>query len=533
MDKPNSKYFIYARKSSESEDRQMASIDSQIGELSKIAKDLNLEIIETFEESQSAKAPGRPIFNEMLSRIAQGEASGILCWKLNRLARNPIDGGQVSWMLQEKIIEHIQTYGRDYKSDDNVLMMQVEFGMANQFIRDLRTDTKRGLKAKAERGWYPTFATLGYMHNPYKHKGEKEIIKDPERFDLVRKMWELMLTGTYNPPQVLKIATEEWGLRNRQGKKVSKSNIYRIFSDPFYYGEFEYPKGSGNWYDGAHDSMVSREEFDKVQSLLGGKHNTRPKSYEFAYKGPIICGECGAMVTAEHKTKRQKNGVVRNYIYYHCTKKKDLNCSQKSIEEKELEKQIANVMKQIEIPEEFFNWAMDRLKEDNEKEVVTRKKILSNQRFEYNEVLGKIDNLIDMRASKEISKDDFKRRKIDLEKEKSKLFSLLQDTDMRTSEWFDVAEKYMQFSEDAHTKFINGTVRDKKEMLHMLGSNLLLIDKKLNIVLPNILETLEVASTELKKIHEGFEPQKTLINNGISTKSTLIVLYCSPNMRLL
>ena len=167
------KYFIYARKSSESEDRQMASIDSQIVELQKLAKDLNLEVVKVFEESRSAKGPGRPIFNEMLVQISKGEATGILCWKLNRLARNPIDGGQISWMLQEKIIEHIQTYGRDYKSDDNVLMMQVEFGMANQFIRDLRTDTKRGLKAKAERGWYPVFATLGYMHNPYKHKGDK------------------------------------------------------------------------------------------------------------------------------------------------------------------------------------------------------------------------------------------------------------------------------------------------------------------------------------------------------------------------
>jgi len=107
------KYFLYARRSSESEDRQMASIESQTEELKKLSKENSLNIVEIFSESKSAKAPGRPVFNEMVERIQKGEAQGILCWKLNRLARNPIDGGQISWMLQENVIEHIQTYGRD------------------------------------------------------------------------------------------------------------------------------------------------------------------------------------------------------------------------------------------------------------------------------------------------------------------------------------------------------------------------------------------------------------------------------------
>ncbi len=259
------KYILYARKSSESEDRQMASIDSQVQELQKLAAELRLEVVDVLSESQSAKAPGRPVFNTLLARIQAGEADGILCWKINRLARNPIDGGQISWLLQGGTLKHIQTFGRGYYSTDNVIMMAVELGMANQFIRDLSTDTKRGLKAKAERGWYPTFASIGYMHNPYKHKGQKEIIEDPERFDLVRKMFDFMLTGNYTPPKILELANDQWGLRTRQGNKIARSNIYRIFSDPFYYGEFEYPKGSGNWHKGQHKAMITRQEFDRIQ----------------------------------------------------------------------------------------------------------------------------------------------------------------------------------------------------------------------------------------------------------------------------
>src|SRR3990167_7365599 len=100
------KYFIYARKSSESEDRQVLSNPSQIAELKELAKKLNLDVIESpYKEAQSAKEPGRPMFNELMRRVLAGEAQGIICWKLDRLARNPIDGGSVIWAIKQNGIE--------------------------------------------------------------------------------------------------------------------------------------------------------------------------------------------------------------------------------------------------------------------------------------------------------------------------------------------------------------------------------------------------------------------------------------------
>lgn len=307
------RFFVYARKSSESEDRQVASIDSQINELTKLAQDRNFKIVDIISESRSAKDPGRPIFNKMLSRIHKGEANGIIAWKLNRLSRNSVDGGQIVWMLQQKTIRLIQTFDRAYRPGDNVIPMYVELGMAHQFVMDLSTDTKRGLRRKAERGWYPHFATLGYTHNPLKKKSEKEIVVDPTRFPLVRKMWDLLLTGNTAPKRIVEIANNEWGLTNKKGGRLSQSNIYRIFADPFYYGKFEYPKNSGEWYMGSHIPMITREEFEKAQRLLNRKSFSRPKNLDFAYRGPIYCGECGSMITAEAKVKRQKNGNVHYY----------------------------------------------------------------------------------------------------------------------------------------------------------------------------------------------------------------------------
>ena len=158
-------YFLYARKSTDVEDKQVLTIEAQLVELRELARDEHIEIVEEFIEKKSAKMPGRPVFNEMLRRIAKGEAKGIVCWKLDRLARNPVDGGQISWMLQQGMIEHILMPDKSYRPTDNVLMMSVEFGMANQFIRDLSSNTSRGLRQKARHGDFPGTAPVGYLND--------------------------------------------------------------------------------------------------------------------------------------------------------------------------------------------------------------------------------------------------------------------------------------------------------------------------------------------------------------------------------
>ena len=520
------KYFLYARKSSEAEDRQVASIDSQIDELKKIAQRDNLEIVDILSESQSAKAPGRPVFNKMIDRIHKGNAQGIICWKLDRLARNPVDGGSINWMLQQGIIKHIKTYERSYYPTDNVLMMSVEFGMANQFIRDLSQNTKRGLRTKAERGWYPTFASLGYMHNPLKRKGEKEIIKDPERFDLVKKMFDLMLTGNYFPSKILEIATNKWGLKSRLGKKVAYSTIYRIFNDPFYYGMFEYPKGSGNWFQGKHEPMITEEQFNRIQTSLGRDGKCCPRTHNFTFRGLMRCGECGAMITAEEKVKKQKNGNVHQYIYYHCTKKRNPNCAQGCIEEKELKKQILQLLNSIEIPSQFHDWALEEIESEIIKEGKDRSSILTNQHTAYNNCLAEIDGIISMRARQELDEENYKRKMAFLTKEKARLKELLDDTDDRVNKQIAKLERAFALARDGKKEFEKGIPVQQKQILSNVGSNLLLKDKILTISIENPLIQIKEMSPEVKAIHSKVRTSK----NG-ENERTLRKLYAqSPTL---
>ena len=534
------RYFIYCRKSSEAEDRQVLSIESQINELKRLSERLNLKIIDVFSESQSAKAPGRPIFNEMLKKISQAKADGIICWKLDRLARNPIDGGQIIWMLQKGIIKHIQTFDRGYYPEDNVLLMNVEFGMANQYVLDLSKNVRRGLKAKAEKGWLPTTPPLGYLNDKSKDKGKKEIIRDLDRFELVKKMWQMMLTGMYTPPKIAKIANEEWGFRSPRGKPIAKGTIYRLFNNPFYYGWFEYPVGSGNWYQGSHEPMVTIEEYDRVQILLGRKGKPRLKKHNFAFTGLIRCGECGGMVTAEEKNQiicpackckfssnnrvecpkcktlieEMKKTIILHYVYYHCTKKVHPNCSQGSIEVRELEKQIDQYLSKIQISEDFKNWAIRYLKEATDEEIASRENLISSQRKAYDNCLKKLDNLFQLKISplnnngSLLSDEEYAKQKAELMKEKARLEEFLNDSQGRVKRWLEVGEKTFEFARSARYWFLNGSSQEKTQILQTLGSNLTLQDKKLLLQLKETFTAIGQITKRVPEARERFEPEK-------------------------
>ena len=207
------KAFNYLRKSTkDKEDQQVLSITGQREENEKVAQRNGHELVDTFDEEASAKEPGRKKFNNMMSRIENGEADAIICWRLNRLARNPIDGGRIQWLLQQGVIKAIITSEKTYLPSDNVIQMSVEFGMATQYSIDLGKDVKRGMMQKVRSGWKPHAAPVGYMNDYGGIKGEKKIYRDPERFELIRRCWDYLLTGSYTVQEIHRLAVEEWGL---------------------------------------------------------------------------------------------------------------------------------------------------------------------------------------------------------------------------------------------------------------------------------------------------------------------------------
>lgn len=318
----NNRYILYARKSTESEDRQVASIQDQIDIMTEVAQELGLNVVEIISESSSGFKIGRKSFNEMINKIENGQADGIVVWKLSRLSRNPDDAGRIMGLLQRDQIKHIRTVDRDWLPEDNVTMMYVEFAFTNQFSKDLSVDTVRGLNKKAERGWCPkAILPLGYMHSPYKKLGEQEIISDPDRFQIISKVLKKIASRELLPVEALEYARNN-GLTNKEGKPVSRSVFYRILYEPFYFGKFEYPLHSGDWFEGKHEKAITEEEHELILKNRGRRDLPRPQKHLFPFTGMMKCGECGCSIIIDPKVKVQKSGKVHKYKYYRCTKSK-------------------------------------------------------------------------------------------------------------------------------------------------------------------------------------------------------------------
>jgi site-specific DNA recombinase len=469
------RYFIYCRKSTESEDRQVLSIDSQFTELQRaFGGNPDVDIVEVYRESFSAKAPGRKLFNEMLIRIEQGEADGIVAWHPDRLARNSVDGGRIIYLLDRKLLKDLKFATSSFENNpQGKFMLSIIFGYSKYYVDSLSENVKRGIHAKLEKGWRPNRTPLGYRND----KDTGLIAKDPIRFPLIRKMYELMMTGVYRPCQIMQTANAEWGFRTPQkkrmgGRPLALSSVYRILTNPFYAGLIIW---NGQTYAGKHDPIVTIEEFERVQRLLGRPGRPRPQKHRFAFTGIIHCGSCGLAVTAEQKVNRYRS----RYVYYHCTRRRShVHCTERSISVGSLEAQILDFLGALSIQQRVHDSVMAELSQlQREHDATERPEEVSLQQT-LKAVLGQLSELTDLRLRNLIADEEFIRKRQALQQEQMSLSERLKQN---KAVGFEPLTEIISFSNRAADWFLLGDADTKRLILETVGSNLALTGKKLNI----------------------------------------------------
>lgn len=321
------RYCLYARKSTEQDERQAMSIDSQIKEMMAMAQRDGLQVIAIKQESYSAKLSAkRPIFNELINDIREDKFDAILTWAPDRLSRNAGDLGSLVDLMDAGKLQKIRTFGQSFSNTPNekfllmILCSQAKLENDNRGI-----NVKRGIRAKCEMGWRPCMPPLGYFTRAASGKG-KDVIVDEERAPYIVGMFEMSANGKSGRH------IRQWlidnNIRTRGNKQIPLSMIYRMLKSPFYYGEFEYPKNSGNWYKGQHTPLIKKELFDRVQESLIVPQKTKWGSKEFPYKQFLKCYSCGSSIVGEEKIKTRKDGSRKRFVYYHCSRQVNYDCKE-------------------------------------------------------------------------------------------------------------------------------------------------------------------------------------------------------------
>ena len=403
-------YILYARKSTEDEDRQVMSIEAQLTELEQFAKRESLTITERFIESKSAKTPGRIEFNKMIQRIYDYEKPvGVLAWHPDRLARNSVDGGQVIHLIDTGHISSLKfpTFWFE-PTPQGLFMLQVAFGQSKYYSDNLSQNVKRGIRQKLRRGEWLNYAPIGYVNNPK----TRNIEPDPFKSKIIVRLYEEFATGKHSL-ETARHRLSFLGITSRSGKILGKSTVQRILSNPVYTGRIVF---KGETYQGNFEPLIGNELFEAVQERL--KQRSRPRKskhkHVFPFTGLFKCGECGGAITAQYAKGK--------YIYYRCSKKFG-KCSQPYLRDEEMEKQISSLLQKVSLPSGWATAAFAQLElwEDEERgKLQSFSQKLNAQILEIENKLNKLvsgflDSIIEKKTYL-VKKDELIKRKIDLER---------------------------------------------------------------------------------------------------------------------
>ena len=470
------KFFLYARKSTDVEDKQVLSIEAQLTELREYAAREKLFVVEELIEKQSAKIPGRPLFNLMLERIEKEEASGIVSWHPDRLARNSVDGGKLIYLIDAGKIMALKFPQFWFEATpQGKFMLNIAFGQSKYFVDSLSENTKRGLCQKVRRGEMPGLVPVGYIND----SRTKTIVVDKRKAPIVKQTFEMFATGNYRILDIADFLAKN-GLISKTGNNWKIDRVSRqILSNPFYYGHFRYLR---EIHEGVQEPIITKKLFDAVQLVLNKRSKpwSKPRVPK-PYLGLFRCGECGMMITAEQKLKYYKHTDHHaTYTYYRCTKKsKRIKCNQCYTRQELLDSQVSEMIGKVSLRQD---WAKEMLKKlDGEKIELAHScgAFVGEKREEIRAINSKLQRLLDSYLDQDVDRESYLTKKENLLSSKKTLEEQIARIQQSHHAWLEPMRNWVIEAADA-ANIASGKDLEAKKVLaqKIFGSNLILSDQK-------------------------------------------------------
>ena len=469
----NEKYYLYARKSTDVEDKQVLSIEAQLIELREYAKREGLQITAEYIEKKSAKTTGRPVFGKLLAEI-ESNGGNILAWHPDRLARNSVDGGQIVYLLDCGNLGTLKFPSFWFENtSQGKFMLSIAFGQSKYYVDNLSENTKRGLRQKVRRGERPGLAPVGYINDVR----TKTVVVDKRRSPSVIEAFELYAKGASRLEDIA-IFLASKGILTKSGKQFPKDKIKRMLTNPFYYGHFRY---FGEVHEGKHIAIISKKLFDQVQATLAKRGKPQKgKTEPQIFCGLLRCGSCNMAVTAEHKVKRQKNGNVHEYIYYRCTKKrKDMKCLEPAVTEKELTNQLTEVLHSYAMPTTWSATLNKMLDEDEKQAEQSSGVFVADAQTRISNLQSKLQRLLDSYLDQDIDQPTYRTKQAALMSEKKSLEEQVSKLTLTHNAWIEPMRQWLKQATDLNGIAKSGepsTIKDAFSEMDRL--NLFLKTKK-------------------------------------------------------
>jgi site-specific DNA recombinase len=549
------KYGAYARKSSESEDKQMQSIERQIEDLLNLKnrESLNL-VLEPLEESQSAHSLGRPYFNQLVRMTDSGEINAWLCWHPNRLSRNPVDAGMVIHLMDQGKLHHIRTPGRVYyNTSSDKMMLQFEFLMSKKDSDDKSEAVRSGLRQRYQKGLPNGKATLGFLNDKSKEKGYRGWLVDTDNFEKISLMLKRFLKGNDSITSIYEYAVNELKLMTPKTKRqggvlVQRSHVYNVLINPIYAGFFfsKNEDGTGvtkRLLDTKLPRILTEDEHNKILTYLGRKtysttqkHERTYSSYifgptnefigvdvksqvicdcknKFAYKNKETCSLCGV------KIEKMKSPKYLEYTYYYNVKRrKTKGVTAKIINESKIDEYLNKYIDEnLFLSPELASWVRKHLvymrdAEIEENQVIVKAQSLSKETLEKEKRM-----LRDMYRKEMISEEEYKVDLAELEQKYNNNGNV-----SYVSDWFDELNNIVDLGVEMKNIINNGTVKQKKDILSRLRSNLVWDEENLSISNVFWMDTYIKGRKEVLSQYPWFEPRNNLVNKRKNTDLTVL-----------
>ena len=466
------KYIAYCRKSTDEKNKQILSIDQQVAELREFATREHLEIIDFVTEAKTAKTPGREKFAEVMKRIEKGEAQGIVSWHPDRLARNSIDGGKIIYLLDTGKLLDLKFPSFWFESTpQGKFMLSIAFGQSKYYVDNLSENVKRGMRHKVRLEIWPMKAPLGYIND----SNTKTIQIDSERSKIIKKAFQLF-SEERKSFTAIALYLHRFGITKSDGKPLKVNQITRMLKDRFYIGILKY---DGEYYQASHKTFVSKELFDEVQKQVRKIEKPRGNGHNFAFRGLARCGECNAAITCEEKIKKYKNGKSQTFIYYRCTKKLK-PCTQKYLQEPEMEIQIRDILEKVALPQEWTNDWYSWLDRDEKKELSLSEENITKLKSGMEILDRKMNFLLDSFLDQVIDSEIYKTKKNELFEEKLKITEEIERIKQTGSNWLghmrEFVDRALQCRKIARAK---NTKEDLAIFAKTVGSDFFLTDRQL------------------------------------------------------